>query len=187
VAELIYIVIGHAASFTLKRVAMNSTIFFGVSGIVVFAVGVFLIITSKTSFSQDTEVIANFYKKLIYAARVKKKILISFIVTIFICAWTFCTYVNIPIIVKINNFVSVRLFSSIDKKKFDNLYRSIKTIEGAIAVGVNYQKFCEMVQQLSAEISITKEISKNGLEKELLENGILILSVYHDSATLWGG
>lgn len=73
----------------------------------------------------------------------------------------------------------------IDQKKYENLHRAAKAIEGATAVGVSYQKFGELLQNLSTEISIAKDKVKSDAEKELLKQYLDVLMTYHESATVW--
>lgn len=73
----------------------------------------------------------------------------------------------------------------VDKRKFENLYRSAKAIEGATAVGVNYQKFGELLQNFATEISIARDQVKSKKEKEMLTVYFDALTIYKDSATLW--
>lgn len=73
----------------------------------------------------------------------------------------------------------------IDKNKFENVNRATKSIEGAIKVGVNYQKFSELVQNMSTEIAIAKDKIKTDEEKGLLERYDSILESYHESGVVW--
>lgn len=73
----------------------------------------------------------------------------------------------------------------VDQKKYENLHRAAKAIAGAIAVGVNYQKFGELLQNLSTEISIANDKAKSDTEKELLKEYLNVLITYHESATIW--
>ena len=73
----------------------------------------------------------------------------------------------------------------IDQKKYENLHRAAKAIQGATAVGVSYQKFGELLQNLSTEISIANDKAKSDIEKELLKGYVDVLMTYHESATVW--
>lgn len=73
----------------------------------------------------------------------------------------------------------------INKNKFENVNRATKSIEGAIKVGVNYQKFSELLQNMATEIAITKDQIKTEEEKGLLNNYDSILEIYQESALVW--
>ncbi len=73
----------------------------------------------------------------------------------------------------------------IDQKKYEDLNRAAKAIQGATVVGVSYQKFGELLQNLSTEISIANDKTKSDIEKELLKAYIDVLTMYHESATIW--
>jgi hypothetical protein len=73
----------------------------------------------------------------------------------------------------------------VDQKKYENLYHAAKAIDGAVAVGVNYQKFGELLQNLSTEISIANDKAKSDIEKELLKKYLEVLIAYQESAIVW--
>lgn len=73
----------------------------------------------------------------------------------------------------------------IDQKKYENLYRAAKAIEGAIAVGITYPKFGELLQNLSTEISIANDKAKSDTEKELLKSYFEVLTTFQESSTVW--
>lgn len=73
----------------------------------------------------------------------------------------------------------------VDQKQYENLYRAAKAIEGSVAVGVNYQKFGELLQNLSTELSIANDKAKSDNEKELLKHYRDALTAYQESATVW--
>ena len=75
--------------------------------------------------------------------------------------------------------------SGIDKNKFNDLNRSAKAIEGAVAVGVDLSKFGELLQNFSTEIAITRDKVKNEKETRLLALYGAALEAYRDSAALW--
>ena len=74
----------------------------------------------------------------------------------------------------------------IDKNIFENLYRSAKAVEGAISVGVNYQKFGELLQNFATEISIMSDRVKTPNEQEVLKYYYDTLVIYEDSFKIWG-
>ena len=84
--------------------------------------------------------------------------------------------------------------SKVDQKKYENLYHAAKAIEGSVAVGVDYQKFGELLQNLSTELSIANDKAtfsiasdkaKSDSEKELLKNYLDALAAYQESALVW--
>jgi len=84
--------------------------------------------------------------------------------------------------------VGIILYSSypaLDKSKFEGVYHAAKTIEGATSIGVNYQKFIEVLQNLSTEISIVKDRVANEKEVELLIIYNIAQLRYQLSLALW--
>lgn len=75
--------------------------------------------------------------------------------------------------------------SKIDQAKFENLYRTAKAIQGSIEVGVSYDKFTELLQSLSTELSIANDKAKSEKERELLKSYSEVLACYHESAIVW--
>lgn len=68
---------------------------------------------------------------------------------------------------------------------FEPVYRSAKAVEGATATGVTYQKFGELLQSLSTEISIAKDHPLTDVDKRLLALYEEALHHYQVSGTLW--
>ena len=56
----------------------------------------------------------------------------------------------------------------INQQSFEGTNRAAKAIESSIAVGVNYIKFQELLQNLATEISIATDKIKSPEEKQLL-------------------
>ena len=75
--------------------------------------------------------------------------------------------------------------SGIDKNKFNDLNRSAKAIEGAVAVGVDHPKFADLLQNFSTEIAIVRDKVKSEKEAQLLAAYAGALDAYRDSAALW--
>jgi len=75
---------------------------------------------------------------------------------------------------------------TIDKRKFDEIYRAAKAVHAAIAVGVSYIKFTELLQEFATELSILRD--KTVIVEEVALAGLFekALSAYHDSRVLWG-
>lgn len=88
-------------------------------------------------------------------------------------------------ILVICTFFCVNCSSKINQKNFEKLYQSAKAIEGSVSVGVNFQKFGELLQHFATEISIASEKAKSEEEKELLKTYLEILDIYKDSLRLW--
>ena len=74
---------------------------------------------------------------------------------------------------------------SIDQSKFEETYRAAKTLAVLTGVGVNYQKFEELLQDFATELSITGDQVASEEEKALLERYFEILSSFKDSQVLW--
>ena len=73
----------------------------------------------------------------------------------------------------------------IDEKKFDNLYRAGKAIISATEVGVNYNKFLELVKNFASEISILRDKRLAESEQRILSFYEDALKCYEDSLILW--
>ncbi len=89
------------------------------------------------------------------------------------------------LILLICSIFCVNCSSKVDQKKFEKLYRAAKSIEGAVTIGVDYQKFGELLQNFVTEISIASDKAKSEEEKELLKIYSEILDMYQDSYRLW--
>lgn len=75
--------------------------------------------------------------------------------------------------------------SKVDRKKFENLYRAGKAIDGATSVGVSYKKFGELLQNLATEIYVASDKAKSGNAKKMIESYSGILQMYKDSHLIW--
>ena len=74
---------------------------------------------------------------------------------------------------------------AIDQTKFEALYRSAKSLQGGMTVGVSYMKFGELLRGLATEISIAKDKATSSNEKELVGLYAEAFKTYQDSYTLW--
>jgi hypothetical protein len=86
---------------------------------------------------------------------------------------------------KRENEAKVEHTINIDQKKFEAINRAAKSIEAAITVGVNYQKFEQLLQDLATEILVANDKVSFQDEKKLLEIYSEVLTTYQDSGTLW--
>lgn len=75
--------------------------------------------------------------------------------------------------------------SKIDQSKFDDIYRNAKTIEGSIAVGIDYKDFQQLLQNLATQILIAKDKINSEEERKLLDSYSGALTMYLDSSELW--
>lgn len=73
----------------------------------------------------------------------------------------------------------------VDKVKPEPAYRAAKTIESSIGVGVNYQKFSELLQQFNTELSIAHDRSLTPAEREIVDFYAQAIPMYRDSLSLW--
>lgn len=73
----------------------------------------------------------------------------------------------------------------VDRTKFDATYRAAKAVESAANVGVNYQRFSEVVQAFTTELSIAKDKATSDKERELVSSYTKALDPYRDSLTVW--
>ena len=70
-------------------------------------------------------------------------------------------------------------------ERFRSLYRSARSVEGAIAVGVSYVKFGEILQVFATELLIAKDAAKDDSDRALVAAYAEVLDVYKDSAAIW--
>lgn len=75
--------------------------------------------------------------------------------------------------------------AAVDQKKFEALYRAAKTIQASQTVGVNYQKFGDLMQAFATEISIAKDKASSPKEERLISAYAGALFTLHDSGALW--
>jgi len=73
----------------------------------------------------------------------------------------------------------------IDVTKFDAVYRAAKATEAAANVGVNYQEFGKLVQNLATEVSIAKDRASTPDESNLVSMYAGVLDSYKDSLAIW--
>jgi hypothetical protein len=73
----------------------------------------------------------------------------------------------------------------IDRSKFDRLYRSAKSIEGALSIGVTYPKFAELLQNYGTEILIMKNEDMTPEELKLFNFYVEALGIFSDSLSIW--
>jgi len=72
-----------------------------------------------------------------------------------------------------------------DKKKFENVDHSAHAVRDSVKAGANLQQFRDLLQKLSAEISVLKDRVKSERERELLKDYSNLLAIYRDGFTLW--
>jgi len=70
--------------------------------------------------------------------------------------------------------------------KFSAVYRSVKTTQAALQVGVNYNGLGELIQKMATEISIVEDKAKSKEDKEILNEYRKITNMYKDSLKAWG-
>lgn len=72
-----------------------------------------------------------------------------------------------------------------DATKFDGVNRAAKKIEASTSVGINYQQFGELLQNLATEILITRDKLTTDKERSILAQYTTIVDAYKDSHLLW--
>jgi hypothetical protein len=72
-----------------------------------------------------------------------------------------------------------------DGTKFEATYRAGKSMEGALANGVSYKDFDELLQAFASELLLTKDRVTTPPEQTLLERYTEVLTTYQDSRVLW--
>lgn len=73
----------------------------------------------------------------------------------------------------------------VDQQKFDGVYRSGKSLEAALSVGVNYLRFGELVQAYATEVSIAQDKATNAAERDLVKLYAEALAGCQDSLLIW--
>jgi hypothetical protein len=73
----------------------------------------------------------------------------------------------------------------VDREKFKKVSAAARAVESGLASGSSYQRFGELLQDLSLEISALKGSAASGKEQELLRAYEVLLGVYQDGHTLW--
>ena len=76
--------------------------------------------------------------------------------------------------------------ASIDPAKFELLYRAAKALEAATELGVNYQRFGELLQALQTELSVAGARSSTHAERMLVATYRQGYHHYHMSNIFWG-
>ena len=72
-----------------------------------------------------------------------------------------------------------------DKKKFENVNHAAHAVRDSVKAGADIQQFGNLLQELSAEISVLKDKVKSEKERELLKDYSDLLAIYRDGLTLW--
>lgn len=72
-----------------------------------------------------------------------------------------------------------------DKKKFEGVNHTAQVIRDSVKAGADIQQFEGLLQKLSSEISVLKDMVKSERERELLKNYSNLLAIYRDGFTLW--
>ena len=90
--------------------------------------------------------------------------------------------------VLISVFLQVACSFGFDQKKFENVNRAAMAIEAATSVGVNHQKFSELVQALGTELLVVKDkIGNNEQELDLIGAYNAAYRHYARSQEVWSG
>lgn len=74
---------------------------------------------------------------------------------------------------------------AIELAKFDATYRTAKAISAAFSVGVNYERFSELLQAFATEVSIAADRAISPEEKKLVTDYRDLLALYADLSTIW--
>ena len=73
----------------------------------------------------------------------------------------------------------------VDKKKFKSIDRAARSVKQSLAAGVNYERFGDLLQELSAQTTALNGKVKRGKEQQLLKEYSELLTIYRDGLTLW--
>jgi hypothetical protein len=74
---------------------------------------------------------------------------------------------------------------TVDRTKFEFLYRSAKTIEAATTTGTSLGTFRELMQKASAELSIARDKASGAEDLRIVELFSRAIDAYADSLKLW--
>lgn len=99
---------------------------------------------------------------------------------------------SIRLWVFIGSFVLITVFAflhyqkdDIDLTKFENTYRSIKSIQGETSIGLNYSQFTEILKKLNTELLIMKDLKLSPKEQIVFQTYADVFYLYKDSGKLW--
>jgi outer membrane murein-binding lipoprotein Lpp len=73
----------------------------------------------------------------------------------------------------------------IDKKKFESVNRAARSVKQSLAAGANYERFGDLLQELSAQITALNGKVQRGKEQQLLKEYSELLTIYRDGLILW--
>ncbi len=66
----------------------------------------------------------------------------------------------------------------VDKKKFQESYKILKTIQSETSLGINYGRFEQLIKNLKTEILILKDMKLTNNEREILSDYIDVFNTY---------
>jgi hypothetical protein len=70
-------------------------------------------------------------------------------------------------------------------ERFGPLHRAARSIDGAIAVGVTYVRFGELLQVFATELLLATDRAKDDADRALISAYSEVLDAYKDSAAVW--
>src|SRR5688572_29723901 len=70
-------------------------------------------------------------------------------------------------------------------ERFGPLHRAARSIDGAIAVGVSYVRFGELLQVFATELLLATDRAANDADRALVAAYSEALDAYKDSAAVW--
>ena len=82
-------------------------------------------------------------------------------------------------------FVGRWAFPRVRPGLFDTVVRSAKAIEGSERIGLDIEKFRELLQGLSTELGIAKDRVKSNEERVIFNDFVESLKIYHASLYIW--
>ena len=74
---------------------------------------------------------------------------------------------------------------SIDRSRFENLYRAGKQIEGGLGVGISLIRYRELLQELATEVSIASDLARWESEREMVAAFAAALATFKYAETTW--
>jgi hypothetical protein len=74
---------------------------------------------------------------------------------------------------------------AVNRAKLEPLYRSAKTIQAAIGVGLNVPRYAELLQGVATEVAIAGDRATTEKEKAIVTAYAAAVMTLHDAQTLW--
>ena len=118
-------------------------------------------------------------------------LILTFILGFVICGLILYLFVSSPKTAKVEDIknpikqTEKEVIDKLDTTKFDGVNRASKKVEASMNIGISYQQFGELLQNLATEILIARDKISTDREKAILGRYSEALDIYKDSHLLW--